>query len=190
MNTQANAPSYQPKKLRPNLAHTGIFVTDMDRMVDFYTRVLGLTLTDRGVGLNRTTDIAFLSANPEQHHQLALASGRPKDATFSTVMQTSFMVSSLNDLRAIRNAALANGATAMRGTNHGNAWSIYFKDPEGNTVECYLDTPFHVPQPHGDPLDLDKSDAEIVRETEAVCRKDPGFMMRDEYVRRQARAMA
>ena len=67
------------------------------------------------------------------------------------------------------------------------AWD---KDPEGNTVECYLDTPFHVPQPHGDPLDLDRSDAEIVRETEAVCRRDPGFMMRADYVRQMKREMA
>jgi hypothetical protein len=36
--------------------------------------------------------------------------------------------------------------------------------------------PFYVPQPHVDPLDLDKSDEEIMRETEAVCRRDPGFM--------------
>jgi catechol 2,3-dioxygenase len=36
--------------------------------------------------------------------------------------------------------------------------------------------PFYVPQPHVDPLDLDKSDEEIMRETEAVCRREPGFM--------------
>ena len=178
------------KTLRPNLAHTGIYVTDMDRMVDFYTKVLGLKLNDRGKARTFDTEVAFLSANPEQHHQLALATGRPKDATFSTVMQTSFMIDSLDDLRTIRARALTHGATAMRGTNHGNAWSIYFKDPEGNTVEAYLDTPFHVPQPHGDPLDLDKSDAEILRETEAVCRADPGFMMRADYVRKLEREMA
>ena len=178
------------KPLRPNLAHTGIFVTDLDRMIAFYTKVLGLTLTDRGKAFTFNTEVAFLSANPEQHHQLALATGRPKDATFSTVMQTSFMVDSLDDLRTIRAKALAHGATGLRATNHGNAWSIYFKDPEGSTVEAYLDTPFHVPQPHGEPLDLDASDAEILRVTEAACRADPGFMLRADYVRAQAQAMA
>ena len=54
----------------------------------------------------------------------------------------------------VHRRALDNGATDMRVTSHGNAWSCYFKDPEGNTVEAYLDTPFHVPQPHGEPLDL------------------------------------
>ena len=86
------------------------------------------------------------------------------------------MVDSLADLREVHRRALALGATEMRPVSHGNAWSIYFKDPEGNTVEAYLDTPFHVPQPHGKPLDLSKSDEEILRETEAACRKDPGFM--------------
>jgi catechol 2,3-dioxygenase len=37
--------------------------------------------------------------------------------------------------------------------------------------------PFHVSQPHGDPLDLSKSDEEILRETEAVCRSDPSFKL-------------
>ena len=42
--------------------------------------------------------------------------------------------------------------------NHGNALSVYFDDPEGNVVECYLDTPHQIAQPHGDPLDLDLPD--------------------------------
>jgi catechol 2,3-dioxygenase len=69
----------------------------------------------------------------------------------------------------------------MRVTSHGNAWSCYFKDPEGNVVEAYLDTPFHVPQPHGEPLDLSKSDEEIYRETEAACRAEDGFMMMEDF---------
>ena len=77
------------------------------------------------------------------------------------------MVDSLADLREVHKRALSLGATEMRPVSHGNAWSIYFKDPEGNTVEAYLDTPFHVPQPHGKPLDLAKSDEQILRETEA-----------------------
>ena len=69
----------------------------------------------------------------------------------------------------------------MRVISHGNAWSCYFKDPEGNTVEAYLDTPFHVPQPHGEALDLSKSDEQILRETEAACRADPGFMTMEAF---------
>ena len=69
----------------------------------------------------------------------------------------------------------------MRNLNHGNALSIYFSDLEGNTVEVYMDTPYYVPQPHGDPLDLDLSDEEIMRQTERSCRSDPGFMPLEEW---------
>jgi catechol 2,3-dioxygenase len=70
----------------------------------------------------------------------------------------------------------------MRGMNHGNALSIYFADPEDNTVEVYLDTPWYVPQPHGDPLDLTQPDATIWAETEALCRADPGFVPIDQWM--------
>jgi catechol 2,3-dioxygenase len=43
------------KPSKPTLSHMGIFVTDMDRMIRFYTEVLGLTLTDRGRASPSTT---------------------------------------------------------------------------------------------------------------------------------------
>jgi catechol 2,3-dioxygenase len=91
------------------------------------------------------------------------------------VMQVSFKVDAIDDLRRVHAGALAAGATKMRTMNHGNALSIYFEDIEGNIVEVYLDTPWYIPQPHGDPLDLSKPDAQIWAETEAACRADPGF---------------
>jgi len=166
---------------RPTPSHFGIYVTDTQRMVDFYTQVFDLTITDRGQGRTFKNELIFMSASQDQHHQLVLASGRPKEATFSTVMQLSFMVPNIQSMRDIKAKALERGATQMRGLNHGNALSIYFADPEGNTVEVYIDTPFHVAQPHGDPLDLEKSDDEIMRETEAICRGDPTYMPLDEW---------
>jgi catechol 2,3-dioxygenase len=158
----------------PQLSHFGIFVIDIEAMTHFYTRVFDLKLTDHGVGRNFKFQLHFLSGSPDQHHQLVLAGGRAP-GTPSTVMQMSFKVAAIDDLRRVRRLALGEGATQMRGMNHGNALSIYFQDPEGNTVEVYLDTPWYVPQPHGDPLDLEKPDAEIWAETEAACRADPGF---------------
>jgi catechol 2,3-dioxygenase len=104
-------------------------------------------------------------------------------------MQASFAVGSIAALRDVKAKAFANGASERRALDHGNAWSIYFKDPEGNTVEAYLDSPF-VPQPHGDPLDLSKSDEEIIRATEAACCNDPGFMLREEFVRWQSESVS
>ncbi len=159
----------------PNLSHVGVSCFDIDLMIDFYTSVFDLKLTDKGPGSTFPFMLAFLSANPIQHHQLALAQNRPEGAP-STVMQLSFKVNTLDDLREARDRALNKGATKMRGLNHGNAISIYFMDPEENTVEVYFDTPWYVAQPHGDPLDLEKSDAEIWAETEKIVRADPTFM--------------
>jgi catechol 2,3-dioxygenase len=166
--------------IHARLAHVGIYAHDKPLLERFYTTVLGLMVTDSGKARSGM-ELTFLSASPGNHHQLVLVSGRPDTAGFNPINQISFMVDSLADLRVVHRTALDTGATDMRVISHGNAWSCYFKDPEGNTVEAYLDTPFHVPQPHGQPLDLAKSDVEILRETETACRADPGFMMMEEF---------
>lgn len=159
----------------PNLSHFGVYCHDIDRMAVFYREVFDMVETDRGKGITFPMTIVFLSSCPEQHHQLALATGRAAGAP-STVMQLSFKVQALDELREARRRALAHGAANLRGLSHGNALSIYFEDPEGNLVEVYLDTPWYVAQPHGDPLDLDLPDDEIMAATERVCRADPTFM--------------
>lgn len=161
---------------RPTPSHFGIYVFDVERMVNFYKTVFGLVETDRGVGRTFKAPLVFLSATPEQHHQLVIAGGRPAEATFSTVMQLSFAVPSIQALRELRDRAVALGASNVKPLNHGNALSVYLSDPEGNTVEIYMDTPFYIAQPHGDPLDLSQDDETIIRETEAICRQDPTFM--------------
>jgi catechol-2,3-dioxygenase len=164
----------------PVLSHFGVFCRDLDTMVNFYSTVFDMVETDRGEGHTMPLTIAFMSGNPTQHHQLALASGRGPDAP-STVMQISFKVKEIDSLReAWRRAEEAN-ATNIRGLNHGNALSIYFSDIEDNTVEVYLDTPWYVSQPHGDPLDLSRPDAEIWSATEQICRQDPTFMTVEEW---------
>jgi len=168
--------------IHARLAHMGIYVKDHDVMERFYTEVLGLLVTDQGAGRGGA-QLTFLSGNRDNHHQVVLVTGRPDTAGFNPIQQISFMVDSLADLREVQNRALALGATDMRPVSHGNAWSVYFKDPEGNTVEAYLDTPFHVSQPHGEFLDLSKSDADILRDTEAACRKDPSFMPFNDFTR-------
>ncbi len=168
--------------IHARLAHVGLYAHDKPKLEHFYTTVLGLVVTNSGIARSGV-ELTFLSASPGNHHQLVLASGRPATSGFNPINQISFMVNSLADLREVHRRALDHGATDMRVISHGNAWSCYFKDPEGNVVEAYLDTPFHVPQPHGDPLDLSRSDAEILRETEAICRADPGFMMMEDFKR-------
>ena len=46
------------------LSHIGLFVTDMDRMRDFYTRLLGFNVMDGGE-LNKGLRVTFLRKDPE-----------------------------------------------------------------------------------------------------------------------------
>lgn len=166
---------------RPHLAHLGIFVYDLDKLEKFYTSLFDLVVTDRGIGPTFKNMLVFLSGSPEQHHQLVLSSGRSPDCP-STVMQLSFKVGALSDLRRIKALALDAGATDLIALNHGNAWSIYFYDPEQNRIEVYLDTPFHTPQPCGEKLDLSQPDEEILATTKALVEGLPGSMARSDYV--------
>lgn len=164
----------------PNLAHVGVCCMDIETMTTFYSKVFGLQVTDKGVGKTFPYLLAFMSSSPDQHHQLAFSQNRPVGSA-STVMQLSFKVKTIDNLRECRERALVSGATKMRNLNHGNALSIYFMDPEENQVEVYLDTPWYVAQPHGDPLDLTDSDEKIWADTERVVKADPTFKPVDEW---------
>lgn len=174
----------------PMLSHMGIYVRDVSRMVEFYTTLFKLRITDRGFGHRFKNELVFLSAHPDHHHQLVLASGRPADCSQSTVMRLSFKVSTIEELRHCQAKALETGATDSFTLDHGTALSLYFADPEGNTVEVYVDTPYYVAQPRGHPLDLNKTDAEIMSETLAICSSDPTFMPAEDWRRRFAEAQA
>ena len=169
----------------PNLmfSHMGLSVKNLDAMERFYTDIMGFTVTDRGntAGL----DIIFLSRDPLDHHQIVLATGRPDELPANTlnpmfgpcINQISFRMSSLDDLRDMR-ARLKGagyGDDQMMVGNHGVAWSIYFHDPEGNNLEVFVDTEWYVLQPMLIPLDLTKSDEEILATTEELCRNGEGF---------------
>jgi catechol-2,3-dioxygenase len=170
------------------LSHFGIHVTDIVRMEDFYTRVLGLLVSDRGTLTNGPT-LVFLSRDPDEHHQLVLVTGRPPGSGYNVVNQISFKLPTLADLKAAHARMREEGVKEFRIVTHGNAWSIYFADPEGNRVELFVDTPWHTPQPFAEPFDLEAPAATIMAETEKICRSRPGFASRAEWRREQVARM-
>jgi catechol 2,3-dioxygenase len=170
------------------LSHFGIHVTDMARMEDFYTRALGLLVSDRGALPNGPT-LVFLSRDPDEHHQLVLVTGRPPGGGYNVVNQISFKLPTLADLKAAHARMREAGIKEFRIVTHGNAWSVYFADPEGNRVELFVDTPWHTPQPFAEPFDLEAPTERILAETEAICRKRPGFASRAEWRREQVARM-
>ena len=70
------------------------------------------------------------------------------------------------------------GVVRIDSASSPDAW---YKDPEGNQIEMFCDTPWYVPQPCGFKIDLDKSEDEVFRATEAYCREQPGFKPMEEW---------
>jgi len=141
------------------LGHVGLFCNDLMKMRDFYSRVIGLTITDEDLDRG----ICFLSADPEaEHHELAL--GRAKDPSQKTqnVQQVSFKVGSLDDVRVFYHRLQEEGMKIDRTVTHGIACSVYFYDPEDNRVELYYTTPYKIRQPLGQHIDLDKPNDELL----------------------------
>jgi catechol 2,3-dioxygenase len=173
--SQAVAQQYSSAQRVPlSMSHIGIFVHDVTRMEDFYTRVLGFMVTDRGKV--RGADIVFTSWDPKDHHQVILVAGRPKELAYNHINQISFRVASVEDLQAIwRRVKDEPGASDLRPMDHGNAWSLYFRDPEGNRLEIFCDTQWYIEQPCIEDLDLSLPAEQIRAKSEAFCRKAPGF---------------
>ena len=176
-------------------AHMVLNVHDMEKMIDFYTRVLGFELMDRGpirVPKIGTGEIVFLSQAANHHHQVAFVSGRENPEPSNNTHHVAYRSSgSLADLRALHETLRAESAvTNIMPLTHGNAWSVYFRDPEFNGLEIFIDTPWHVQQPQGEPLDLSTSDEEIVAKTEAAFRDRPEFGPIDEFYERRSAYLA
>lgn len=161
--------------------HTGIFCADLDMMVEFYCARIGFIVSDRGVA-STGHRLFFMTQDPEIHHQLVLFDGKPTDLPFNPINQLSFLLGSLEDLRTYHRQAREFGFRDIQQVDHGNAWSMYFKDPEGNPIEMYVDSPFYTPQPCREPLDLAQPAAAIFAATEAMCRRRPAFKTREEWV--------
>ena len=142
------------------LGHVGIYVHDLMKQRDFYSRVMGLEIADEDI---EGRGMVFLSAHPnEEHHEFVIMKGRTGDASAQVIQQLSFKVDTLAELKDFHTVFKNEGVEIQRTVSHGNAFGMYANDPEGNTIEVYYKTGFPVPQPHGDPVDLDTSEEELI----------------------------
>jgi catechol-2,3-dioxygenase len=146
------------------LSHFEIKARDLERLEDFYTRVLGFIVTDRSLpGAYR---MVFLSLNPGEHHQIVLAQADGGDFGAGSLDHLAFRADGLPALRRHHQALQTYGGLAVETVSHGTTWSLYFRDPEGNRLEIFADTPWHVAQPLRFPIDLAMADRELIAWTE------------------------
>lgn len=162
--------------------HFGIHVYDLDAMVDFYCRTFGFVVSDYSV--EDHLEIAFLTASPDDHHQVVLIGGRaPETRSKDLLNQISYKTDSLEEVLAVYRQVRDLGLEDIEPVSHGNSWSCYFRDPEGNRQEVYCDTPWYVTQPHFTLMNFDQPVDALRAETEALVRADPSFRMREDWQR-------
>jgi catechol-2,3-dioxygenase len=151
------------------LGHTGVWVNDLALMRTFYTEVMGLTVTDEDLELG----MVFLSSRPEEeHHEFVLAQGRTAPKDVRLLQQVSWRVDSLETLLDFHKRLQESNATVQQEVTHGNAFGIYFWDPEGNRNEVYLRVDKDVRQPFRKDIDLDQSPEEIWAQAERLLQDD------------------
>lgn len=133
------------EKIKPRkLGHLVLMVRDIHKSVEFYTEVMGLTVSDW-----ISDQMVFLRAG-EDHHDLALAQ-IPKDSTdiddlprYSRpgLEHFSYLVDSVDDMDRAAEMLQARGVEIVRGIGkHGPGANCFlvFKDPDGNNVELYCE---------------------------------------------------
>jgi len=172
-------------------SHAVLLVRNMEEMIDFYTNVLGFEVTDRGsMPAAGESEIVFLSQVDTDHHQIAFTNAGRDDNPPNSVNHFAFRVDSLDDVKEMDARLEKDGRVKNRmPLTHGNTWSIYFADPEGNGIEVFCDSPWHVQQPQGKSWDREKTNDEIVEETRKAFETEPGFGPIEEFYETRAKEL-
>ena len=133
------------------LGHVLFFTPDVARQIDFYTRVLGLKLSDRVKNF-----VAFLRCTTDHHNLAFLESNGPG------FHHASFQVGSLDEI--------ALGAMRMRDAGWQRGWGVgrhvigsnyfyYTRDPWGSFAEYYHDLDYIPEQCAWVPRDFPEEDS-------------------------------
>ena len=124
------------------LGHILVRVLDLDRSKKFYTEVLGFKILEEDPEHGGT----FLALEGQSH---AIDLFQVKDAD-AALRQTpgvrglghiAFRVESEADLKEAYASLQQHGVEITRTIDHVSQKSIYFNDPDGNTLEIYFELP-------------------------------------------------
>jgi catechol 2,3-dioxygenase len=115
------------------LGHVALRVRDLNRAVEFYRDVVGLSLRSR-----HGDAVAFLGVRPDASHEIALfalsndAPGPEPDRV--GMYHMAWEMASFEDLQAFHERLLANSAT-ITGYS-ARQCNVMFQDPDGNELEA------------------------------------------------------
>lgn len=120
-----------------SLGHVVLKVSDRARAEAFYTGILGL----KQVAYYEPLRISFFSLG--DHHDFAIqamGADAPKaDENGVGLQHVAFKLGDSIDILRAAKADLDAAGVATTPVDHGVTKSLYFQDPDGNTIEVYVD---------------------------------------------------
>lgn len=139
MNRILSAKPPQGLPCRPRkLGHTVFFVTDLERSVDFYTRILGFEVSEAYEEEMIPGGFVFLRCNAD-HHCLALCGNAKGPSERKETHHTAFEVATLDELVRFRDHLKENGVEIVIDGRRraGCQIAVEFLDPDGHHLEYY-----------------------------------------------------
>jgi catechol 2,3-dioxygenase-like lactoylglutathione lyase family enzyme len=134
--------------IRPTLHHFGVATSHLERMVEWYSKVLGMvTIYSTSNALEseagESPGLAFVS-NDKANHRLAIISlPQLKDDADKKghvkLQHVAFEYATIDDLLNSYTRIKELGIEPVLTTDHGVSTAFYYKDPDGNTIELFVD---------------------------------------------------
>jgi catechol 2,3-dioxygenase len=128
------------RELAADIGHVHLKVSDLERAIDFYRDLIGMTLK------NRIEGAAFLAFG-DYHHHLALnvwrsEGGAPPSLETTGLYHFAIRYATRRDLAAaVKRVLEANVRIDSTSDCAGAADSIYLRDPDDNGLELTWDRP-------------------------------------------------
>lgn len=120
------------------IGHVVLMVTDLERSLDFYTRVMGFEVSDVYPDSMMSGRMAFLRFS-EDHHGIALVGCAEEESRSRELHHVAFEVATLDEVFKARAQLEEHGVKiAYEGRRRAGAQiAVEFSDPDGHRLEIY-----------------------------------------------------
>lgn len=130
----------EPFHPQTRIGHVHLKVADLERALQFYTGVLGFTVTQR-----YGREAAFVSAGG-YHHHIGLNTwesrgGSPPPSGSTGLYHTAILYPTRAALADAFRRVQAAGIPLDGASDHGVSEALYLRDPDQNGIELYWDRP-------------------------------------------------
>jgi catechol 2,3-dioxygenase len=130
-------PKGMPFKIQ-RLGHVVVMVSDLERSMTFYTRVLGFKVSDVYPEEMQPGGFAFLRCGTD-HHSIALVGGGPGESKNRELHHMAFEVATVEEVFRARDRLKEHKVplTFEGRRRAGCQISVEFLDPDGHSIEIY-----------------------------------------------------